>query len=62
MCRVDKMYDVKKVRITVVVRKEAMRQVLIQACVQVGMERKQGRAPASFMERELQAFLEGMLE
>ncbi len=57
MCRLDKTYDKDKKRITFVLRDERWRQTAIACCVQAGMERKQGKAPASFMERELQEYV-----
>ncbi|CAK0903737.1 unnamed protein product [Prorocentrum cordatum] len=62
MCRLDKTYDKDKKRITFVLRDERWRQTVIACCVQAGMERKQGKAPASFMERELQEYVVQLLE
>ncbi|CAK0881566.1 unnamed protein product [Prorocentrum cordatum] len=41
---------------------ERWHQVVIQSCVKVGMSRKQGKAPASFMERELQEYVGQLLQ
>eukprot|EP00959_Pyramimonas_sp_CCMP1952_P319580 6686964-Pyramimonas_sp.AAC.1 len=57
MCRLDKTHDKGKKRISFVLRDERWRQTVIARCVQAGVERKQGKAPASFMERELQEYV-----
>ena len=61
MCRVDKTYDKDQKRITFVLRDEQWRLTVIGACVQVGMSRKHGKAPASFLERELQEYLSNVV-
>ena len=59
VCRAEKMWrsDAKKLMLAI---RDPIIQVLLGALEQVGGERKQGRAPASYMERELQAYLEAL--
>ena len=61
MCKLDTTYDKKFKRITFVLRDDEWRRAIIGACVQTGMTRKQGKAPATFMERELQDYLEELM-
>ena len=61
MCRVDKMYDASKKRITFNISDGALRKTIISALNQTGAVHKQGRALASFMEREMQDWLEKLV-
>ena len=63
-CRLSKLYDQSKRRFTMCwgPGQEAVRRAVLKAMVEKGWERKQGRAPPSFMERELQAWLEVLLK
>ena len=60
MCRVDKMYDATKKRITFNISDGALRKTIISALNQTGAVHKQ--APASFMEREMQDWLEKLVK
>ena len=53
MCRVDNVSDATKKRITSNISDGALRKTIISALNQTGAVHKQGRAPASFMEREM---------
>ncbi|CAK0827916.1 unnamed protein product [Prorocentrum cordatum] len=56
-CKMDQRYDVNKRKLMLHLHPE-IRQCIIDAMVQTGTEWKQGRAPVSHMERELQDWLE----
>ena len=62
--RVSKVYDKEKRRITLMLAAHLRdTSKLMGTCLeQVGWEKKEGKAPPSHMERELQAFLEEMLK
>lgn len=60
-CRVDKVYNPQLKRITLSVEATGMRRAVVTALTDVGGAVKQGRAPASYMERELQEWLEAVL-
>ena len=62
--RVSKVYDKEKRRITLMLAAHLRDTTkLVGACLeQIGWEKKEGKAPPSHMERELQAFLEEMLK
>ena len=61
ICRLDKTYQegFKRVSITLY-GNEALRLAIIGALEQSGATRKQGKAPASFMERGIQMWLEAL--
>ena len=59
-CRLDRTYAADKRRLTLAVRISELREALAGALTQLGAERRFGRAPPSFMERELQQWLEAM--
>ncbi|CAK0855184.1 unnamed protein product [Prorocentrum cordatum] len=56
-CKMDRCYDVNKRKLMLHLHPE-IRQCIIDAMIQTGAEWKQGRAPVSHMERELQDWLE----
>eukprot|EP00959_Pyramimonas_sp_CCMP1952_P240519 5026494-Pyramimonas_sp.AAC.1 len=53
-CKVDRMYEKEKKRLTLAVRGPQFRTHLMEALKTTGAKRKYGRAPATHMERELQ--------
>ncbi|CAK0905958.1 unnamed protein product, partial [Prorocentrum cordatum] len=53
-CKVDRMYEKEKKRLTLAVREPLFRGYLMQALKTTSAKRKYGRAPATHMERELQ--------
>ncbi|CAK0794058.1 unnamed protein product, partial [Prorocentrum cordatum] len=58
-CRQDKVFQKERRRITFATRDAKFRSILLACLSQVPQTtRKYGRAPASFMEREIQTFLE----
>ena len=60
-CRLDKMYRADSKRITLAIRNAEWRVTINKAMENVGWTRKYGRAPASFMERDVQQWLEVFL-
>ena len=60
-CRLDKMYRADSKRITLATRNAEWRATISKAMENVGWTRKFGRAPASFMERDVQQWLEVFL-
>ncbi|CAK0853370.1 unnamed protein product [Prorocentrum cordatum] len=62
-CRQDKVFQKERRRITFATRDAKFRSILLACLSQVPQTtRKYGRAPASFMEREIQTFLEALLK
>eukprot|EP00959_Pyramimonas_sp_CCMP1952_P337398 7065430-Pyramimonas_sp.AAC.2 len=62
-CKIDKTYQKDTKRLTVCFRNIQFRQIILSALSQVpDTRRKHGKAPPTFMERELQAWVEGLLE
>ena len=61
-CRLDKMYNQELRRITFCCVDPGARQAVLKAFDEAGAERKQGKAPASYMERELQEWVEALIE
>ena len=61
-CRLDKMYNQELRRITFCCSNGEARAAVLKAFDEVGAERKQGKAPASYMERELQEWVEALIE
>ena len=62
--RVSKVYDREKRRITLMVAPQArsMGKLVGNCLEQIGWQKKEGRAPPSHMEREMQAFLEQLIK
>ena len=60
-CRLDKTYKADIKRITLNIVSPEKRFLVLEALSQTESERKCGRAPPTAVERELQAFLEGLL-
>ena len=58
-CRVDRLYRCDQRKLMMCVQDEAISAV-VSALVQLGGVRKQGRAPASWLERELQLYLQSL--
>ena len=61
-CRLDRMYAADHKRLTFAARTSDLRGALGSSLTQLGAERRFGRAPPSFMERELQQWLEALTE
>ena len=64
-CRVSKMYDQQQRRLTICFPlgvADKQRETVVASLVQLGWQRKQGRAPPTHLERELQAWLDVLLE
>ena len=64
-CRVSKMFDQQQKRITLCFPMgvaDKQRGPVLASLVQLGWQRKQGRAPPTHLERELQAWLDVLLE
>jgi len=61
MCRVDRTFDSKTKRITMMLALPEARQVVIEAWDEVKITRKFGAAPATFLEREIQLWLEALM-
>ena len=61
-CRCSRMYNPELRRITLAIGDLRLRQTILKALEQTGAEKKQGRGPASNMERELQQYIEAMTE
>jgi hypothetical protein len=59
-CRVDKMWRQDMKRLSISVSEPRVAKVVAAALVQAGALRKQGRGPSTFMERELQEFMEAL--
>ena len=61
--RVSKVYDKDKRRLTITLAPHLLAErKLISGCLdQLGWPKKEGKAPASHMERELQSFLEELM-
>ena len=60
VCRTDKMWRADQRRLTLFLADQAASQLVVECLVQAGNIRKQGRAPATYLERELQEFLEAL--
>ena len=60
-CRVDKMYNQDKKRLTLCIERTPVRLQMLQALELAGAEKKQGRAPKNHMVNELQDWLEALL-
>ena len=61
VCKVEKVFQKGKKKITLCLRNQAFREMIMQACKGIDqMELKQGRAPSTFLEREIQTVLEAM--
>ena len=60
-CRLDRTYSADTKRITLSVRDSEWRTTINKAMEEAGWKRKYGRAPASFMEREMQQWVEELL-
>ena len=60
-CRLDRTYSGDTKRITLAVRDPEWRQTINKAMDELGWVRKYGRAPASFMERDMQQWVETLL-
>ena len=61
-CRCHRMFNPEMRRITFSLHDQALRTAVMSALVQAGCERKLGRAPAANMERELQSYVEALME
>ena len=61
LCKVDKVYSENMKRLTMSVERSGIRLDVIKALTELKAVRKQGRAPAGHMERELQQWLEAFL-
>ena len=57
-CKLDKMYQEGKKRLTVSIRETELRKAISRALLECGADRRYGRAPPTFMERELQQWVE----
>jgi len=62
MCRADKMFKEGLSRVSLSIPNDSIRMLGVNSMVQLGAERKQGRAPRSNQEWELQAWLEALLD
>ena len=60
-CKVDRMYEKDKKRLTLAVRDPQFRIYLTTSMQTTNAKRKYGRAPATHMERELQEWVEHLL-
>lgn len=60
-CRVDKVYDESKRRITLCIERTQARPQFLAALEKLGGDRRFGRAPRTHMARELQMWLEALL-
>ncbi|CAK0849801.1 unnamed protein product [Prorocentrum cordatum] len=61
ICKVEKVFQRGKKQITLCLRNPQFREMILSACKGIDqMELKQGRAPSSHLERELQTLLETM--
>jgi len=61
ICRKDKMFDSKKTRLTVVITDKAIRDVFLQCWDKMLVSRKWGKAPPTYLEREIQNWLEALM-
>ena len=60
VCRTDKMWRADSRRLSLCIADGEALQELVAALVAIGATRKQGRAPATYMERELQEYVEAL--
>ena len=60
-CRVDRTYNGETKRITMAIRDQDWRKAINKAMEELKWDRKYGRAPASFMERDMQQWVETLL-
>ena len=60
VCRTDKMWRADQRRLTLFLADQQISQLVVECLVQLGNTRKQGRAPATYLERELQEFVEAL--
>ena len=60
-CRVDRTYNGETKRITMAIRDQDWRKTINKAMEERKWDRKYGRAPASFMERDMQQWVETLL-
>ena len=61
-CRVSKMFDPNLRRLTLSIPKPGLRAAMLSGLEQTRAERTMGRAPAGAMEREMQAYVDGLAE
>ena len=61
-CKLTKVFDANLRRITMAIPKAGLRTAVLGGLEQAGAERKLGRAPAGAMERELQAWIDGLAD
>ena len=61
-CRISKMFDPNLRRLTLSIPKPGLRAAMLSGLEQTGAERKMGRAPAGAMEREMQAYVDGLVD
>ena len=60
VCRTDNMWKSSQRRLSLFLADSSISNLLVACLQQTGAVRKQGRAPASFLERELQEFAEAL--
>ena len=60
-CRVDRTYQSEQARITLSVDRSGVRDAVVSALEQLGAARKYGRAPLTQLSRELQQWLDTLL-
>ena len=61
-CRVDRTYQPEQVRITLAVDRSGVRDPVVSALQQLGAARKYSRAPSTQLSRELQQWLDTLLD
>ena len=61
-CRVDRTYQSEQARITLSVDRSGVRDSVVSALQQLGAARKYGRAPPTLLARELQQWLDTLLD
>ncbi len=61
-CRLDSTYNPEIARITIAAKLPEIEELVIESFAVMGWDRKHGKAPASRLEREVQAWLESFLK